>query len=85
MPAKIVVDNIKDVMCRTIFMLLPFKKKLEFEDCLYYLLNARDPRDEEHGRRRDVIQWILESNNVSEEAVHNYREQETAKWRNGKY
>lgn len=84
MPAKIVVDNIKDVLCRTIFMLLPFKKKLEFEDCLYYLLNARDPRDEEHGRRRDVIQWILESNNVSEEAVHNYREQETAKWRNGK-
>lgn len=84
MPAKVVVDNIKDVTGRSIFMLLPFKKKLDFEDCLYYLLNARDSREEEHGRRRDVIQWILESDNVSEEAVNKYREQETAKWRNGK-
>lgn len=84
LPAKSVVDNIHDVQNREIFMLLPFRKNLSFEDCLYYLLNAKDSREDEHGRRREVINWMLSASYTPEEAVARYREQPNAKWRNGK-
>ena len=57
---------------------------MSFQDCLYYLLNARDKREEERDHRRRVIDWMLESDEEDDSAVTTYREQPTAKWRNGK-
>ena len=84
LPAKEVVNKIQDEDDRTAFYGLPFKKGLSFQDCLYYLLNARDKREEERDHRRRVIDWMLEADEEDESAVTTYREQPTAKWRNGK-
>lgn len=84
LPAKEVVNKIQDEDDRKAFYGLPFKKEMSFQDCLYYLLNARDKREEERDRRRRVIDWMLESDEEDDSAVATYREQPTAKWRNGK-
>ena len=84
LPANEVVNKIQDEDDREAFYSLPFKTEMEFQDCLYYLLNARDKREEERDRRRQVIEWMLEAEGADEAAVATYREQPTAKWRNGK-
>lgn len=84
LPANEVVNKIQDEDDREAFYSLPFKTEMEFQDCLYYLLNARDKREEERDHRRQVIDWMLEDEDVDETAVATYREQPTAKWRNGK-
>lgn len=84
LPAKEVVNKIQDEDDRKAFYGLPFKKEMSFQDCLYYLLNARDKREEERDHRRRVIDWMLESDEEDDSAVTTYREQPTAKWRNGK-
>jgi hypothetical protein len=84
LPAKAIVDKINNQDAREVFYSLPFKDSLEFKDCLFYLLNANDRREDERDKRRQVIDWILASSEIDEEAVSAYREQPTAKWRNGK-
>ena len=84
LPAKEVVNKIQDEDDRKAFYGLPFKKEMSFQDCLYYLLNAKDKREEERDHRRRVIDWMLESDEEDDSAVTTYREQPTAKWRNGK-
>ena len=84
LPAKVVVDKIQDEDDRQAFYNLPFKEKLDFSDCLYYLLNAREKMGEDKEYRRVVINWMLDSDEVDEEAVATYREKPTAMWRNGK-
>ena len=84
LPAKEVVNKIIDEDDRKAFYSLPFKKGMGFQDCLYYLLNARGKRDEEREHRRCVIKWILEAEDIDDTAVETYREQPTAEWRNGK-
>ncbi len=84
LPAKEVVNKIQDEDDRKAFYGLPFKKEMSFQDCLYYLLNARDKREEEREHRKSVIDWMLESDEEDDSAVTTYREQPTAKWRNGK-
>lgn len=84
LPAKEVVNKIQDEDDRKAFYGLPFKKEMSFPDCLYYLLNARDKREEERDHRRRIIDWLLESDEEDDSAVTTYREQPTAKWRNGK-
>lgn len=84
LPANEVVNKIQDEEDREAFYSLPFKTEMEFQDCLYYLLNARDRREEERDRRRHVIEWMLKADDVDETSVATYREQPTAKWRNGK-
>ncbi len=84
LPAKAIVDKINNQDARKVFYFLPFKDSLEFKDCLFYLLNANDRREEERERRRQIIDWILDSWEINEDAVSAYREQPTAKWRNGK-
>ena len=83
-PAKEVVNKIQDEDDRKAFYRLPFKTSLNFQDCLYYLLNARDKREEEREHRRRVIEWMLETDDVDESAVNAYRQQPSALWRNGK-
>lgn len=84
LPAKAIVDKINNQDAREVFYSLPFKDSLEFKDCLFYLLNAIDRREDEREKRRQVIDWILASSEIDEEAVSTYREQPTARWRNGK-
>lgn len=84
LPSNEVVNKIQDEDDREAFYSLPFKTEMDFQDCLYYLLNARDKREEERDRRRQVIEWMLEADDMDETAVATYREQPTAKWRNGK-
>ena len=84
LPAKEVVNKIQDEDDREAFYGLPFKTRMGFQDCLYYLLNARDKRDEERERRRCVIKWMLEAEDIDDSAVETYRGQPTAEWRNGK-
>lgn len=84
LPAKEVVNKIQDEDDREAFYSLPFKKEMGFQDCLYYLLNAKEKYSEESDYRRQVVEWILEADDIDESAVATYREQPTAKWRNGK-
>lgn len=84
LPAKEVVDKIQDEGDRNVFNSLPFKEELTFSDCLYYLLNAREKMGEDKEYRRVIINWILSSDEIDEEAIIAYRDQPTANWRNGK-
>lgn len=84
LPANEVVNKIQDEDDREAFYSLPFKTEMEFQDCLYYLLNAKEKYNEESDYRRQVVEWILEADDIDETAVATYREQPTAKWRNGK-
>lgn len=84
LPANEVVNKIKDEDDRKAFYSLPFKTDMGFQDCLYYLLNARDKREEEREHRRCVIKWMLEADDIDDTAVETYREQPSAEWRNGK-
>lgn len=84
LPAKEVVNKIQNEDDREAFYSLPFKKEMGFQDCLYYLLNAKEKYSEESDYRRQVVEWILEADDIDESAVSTYREQPTAKWRNGK-
>jgi len=83
-PSSSVVNNIKDEDARRIFLSMPFKKKLNFEDCLYYLLTAKEKLLYEYRNREQVVDWILEDANHDEQLVLWYREQPSATWRNGK-
>ncbi len=84
LPAKEIVDKINQQDARDIFYSLSFNDKLGFEDCLFYLLNANDRRDDESDNRKKVIEWILDSEDIEEKAVRVYRENPKALWRNGK-
>lgn len=84
MPLNDVVISIAKGREYEVFKGLHFKNKLDFEDCLYYLLNARDNRLSESDNRYQVLSWILESTEIDETAIDTYREQENALWRNGK-
>ena len=84
-PAKSVVDNIKEEEARKVFYTLPFKKELSFEDCLHYLLLAKDNRyGEDYRNRATIIEWILSSEDRDDSLMSWYREQPNATWRNGK-
>jgi hypothetical protein len=84
LPAKEIIDKINHQEAREVFYSLPFKNSLEFEECLYYLLNANDRREDEREKRNQIIEWILASDVIKEEAVSKYREHSNARWRNGK-
>ena len=84
-PFKGVVVKIQREDDRKLFNTLPFNKVLSFEDCLNYLLNARDNRGEEEvKRRKQVIDWILQAEDIDSGLIDNYRKNSEAKWRNGK-
>lgn len=84
LPTKQIVDKIIQQDAREVFYSLPFNNKLEFDDCLYYLLYANDRRDVEKDKREQIIEWILVSDVIDEEAIVKYREHPDALWRNGK-
>ena len=83
-PAKSVVDSIREEEARRIFLSLPFKKKLDFEDCLNYLLLAKDLPANETKNREQIVSWLLQEDSPDEKLILWYREQPTATWRNGK-
>ena len=84
-PAKSVVDSIKEEDARNVFYTLPFKKELSFEDCLHYLLLAKDNRyGEDYKYRKTIIEWIISSEDRDDSLISWYREQPNATWRNGK-
>lgn len=84
-PAKSVVDSIKEDEARRVFYNLPFKKELSFEDCLHYLLLAKDNRyGEDYKYRKTIIDWIISSEDRDDSLISWYREQPNATWRNGK-
>ena len=83
-PSSTVVNSIKEDSARRIFLELPFKKKLNFEDCLNYLLNAKDRPGDEYRNRAQIVDWILEDSDRDEQLITWYREQPSATWRNGK-
>lgn len=83
-PSKTIVDKIDTRNIRDVFNKLPFKSTLSFDDCLYYLLNAQDKREEESSRRREVINWILEAEQIDDSLIESYRANPKALWRNGK-
>jgi hypothetical protein len=84
LPTNLIVDKISSQDARDIFNKLSFKQSLEFEDCLYYLLNAHVPRDEVRDKRKKIIEWILENEDIDENAVETYRNHPAAIWFNGK-
>lgn len=84
LPVKAIVDKINNQDARELFYSLPFKDSLDFKDCLYYLLNANDKKEDECDKRKQIINWILASSKSDNEAVSTYREQSKATWRNGK-
>ncbi len=83
-PSKTIVDKIDTRDIRDVFNKLPFKSTLSFDDCLYYLLNAQDKREEESSRRREVINWILAAEQIDDSLIESYRANPKALWRNGK-
>ena len=83
-PCKSVVDKIENIDARNLFNKLPFNPTLSFEDCLYYLLNAQDKREDERYRRFDIVNWILEADEIDYNLVDAYRDNPKALWRNGK-
>lgn len=83
-PSNSVVNGIKEENARKLFLTLAFKKKLGFEDCLNYLLNAKERLGDEYSNRRQIVEWILEDTNRDENLISWYREQANATWRNGK-
>lgn len=83
-PLKTVVDKIESRDARELFNKLPFNSTLSFKDCLHYLLNAQDKREDERQRREHIVNWILEADETDEELVDSYRNEQNALWRNGK-
>lgn len=83
-PLNVVVDKIESRDAREIFNKLPFNSTLSFEDCLQYLLNAKDKREDESQRRKNIVNWILEADEIDEELIDSYRSEKNALWRNGK-
>lgn len=83
-PCKSVVDKIENIDARNLFNKLPFNPTLSFEDCLCYLLNAQDKREDERYRRFDIVNWILEADEIDHNLVDAYRDNPKALWRNGK-
>lgn len=83
-PSSTVVNSIREDSARRIFLGLPFKKKLSFEDCLNYLLNAKERPGDEYRNRAQIVDWILEDTDRDEQLITWYREQPSATWRNGK-
>lgn len=83
-PLKAVVDKIESRDARELFNKLPFNSTLSFKDCLQYLLNAQDKREDERQRRENIVNWILEAGETDEELVDSYRNEQNALWRNGK-
>jgi len=81
---KAVVDKIENRDARDLFLKLHFCNTLSFEDCLYYLSNVNDRREDESDHRKMIITWILASQNIDAALVDEYREKETSTWRNGK-
>lgn len=83
-PLKAVVDKIESRDARDLFNKLPFNPALSFKDCLLYLLNAQDKREDERQRRERVVNWILAADETNEKQVDSYRSEQNALWRNGK-
>lgn len=83
-PYKEIVDKIEDRTARELFEKLHFRNKLSFEDCLHYLVNVNDYKENETERRKTIIDWILSSPQHEEEFVNKYRINPAATWRNGK-
>lgn len=83
-PLKDVVDKIEHKNARELFNKLPFNHTLSFEDCIQYLQNAQDKREDERERRESVVNWILAAETIDEKLVDSYRSAPNALWRNGK-
>lgn len=83
-PLKAIVDKIESRDARELFNKLPFKSTLSFKDCLQYLLNAKDKREDERQRREKIVNWILEAKETDGELVDSYRKDLNALWRNGR-
>ncbi len=84
LPAKLVVDSIREEGARKLFFTLPFRRNLCYEDCLHYLLIAKDKFGEDYRNRTQIVEWIMEDDNREESLMQWYREQPNAMWRNGK-
>lgn len=69
---------------KSTFMQLPFKQRLDSQDCLSYLLKAQEKSVEETEHRRTIINWLLENNDLTYDEVAEYRNSENAKWKNGR-
>ena len=69
---------------QSVFSKLPFKTSLSSEDCLSYLLREREKDDEDAKHRRQIIEWLLENEDLTDEEVAKYRSNPEAKWKNGK-
>lgn len=82
-PHKSVIDILSDE-ARSVFDKLPFNPNLSFRDCIGYLLNATDKREDETLRRREICHWILQAKAIDEALIASYRENPKALWRNGK-
>ncbi len=85
-PLKDIVDRfLDDDRNKEMFFSLPFSDHLDFTDCLNYLLSPNASiRETEKEKRTTIINWILRSDSINDEAVESYREQENALWRNCK-
>ena len=68
------------------FSQLPFKTSLSSEDCLAYLLREREKDDEDAKHRKEIINWLLANDDLTQEseAIKRYRSNPEAKWKNGK-
>ena len=64
--------------------MLPFNPTLSFKDCIGYLLNATDKREDESSRRREICNWILQAEDIDNTLIASYRNNPKALWRNGK-
>jgi len=83
-PAKTVVDNVREESARRIFLSLPFRMSLNFADCFNYLLTAKEKYGEDYKNRSTIVDWILEADERDDSIIDWYREQPNATWRNGK-
>ena len=82
-PYKSVIDNL-NAEARDVFDMLPFNPTLSFKDCIGYLLNATDKREDESSRRREICNWILQAEDIDNTLIASYRNNPKALWRNGK-
>lgn len=82
-PYKSVIDKL-NADARDVFDKLPFNPTLSFRDCIGYLLNATDKREDESSRRREICNWILQAEDIDDTLIASYRNNPKALWRNGK-
>lgn len=82
-PYKSVIDSLNNE-ARDVFDKLPYNSTLSFKDCIGYLLNATDKREDETSRRREICNWILQAEDIDNTIIASYRENPRALWRNGK-